>query len=162
MVHQAEQVLLIKVSKIKIISEYENMVPQMNIEDDKLFDESVKQNGIKEKLTLNRNHELLDGHNRIRKAKKYNVESVPYEIKYFENLLEEKKYVIECNIERRHLNSFQKVELGYELIQIESELAKKRKTSKLKQNKKPLAPNDSDGVKGKTVEIVSKKIKVST
>jgi|APSaa5957512535_1039671.scaffolds.fasta_scaffold08441_4 N6-adenosine-specific RNA methylase IME4 len=162
MVHASEKVLLIRVSEINVIPEYENLVHEMNSEDDKLFDASVKEHGIREKLTLNRNRDLLDGHHRRKKSIKYNIESVPYEIKHFETKLQEKKYVIECNLERRNLNSFQKVELGMALIEIESVLAKKRKTSKLKQNKKPLAPNDSDGEKGKTVDIVSKKIKVSS
>ena len=40
--------------------------------------------------------------------------------------LVEKKFVIESNLRRRHLTSFQLVELGIPLLEIEKKLAKKR------------------------------------
>ena len=38
------------------------------------------------------------------------------------NKLLEKKFVIEVNLRRRHLNDFQKAELAYPLLEIEREL----------------------------------------
>ena len=40
----------------------------------------------------------------------------------------EKKFVIEVNLRRRHLNDFQKAELAYPLLEIERELAKQRQS----------------------------------
>ena len=42
-------------------------------------------------------------------------------VKHFEDSLLEKKYVIECNLERRHLTTYQKIELGIALLDIEND-----------------------------------------
>ena len=44
----------------------------------------------------------------------------------FKNSLEEKRFVMEFNLRRRHLGLFQKVEMGYNLEGIEKEIAKRR------------------------------------
>lgn len=149
----------IKLKDIKIKKEYHNLVPRMKKDDDLAFDQSIKDNGVREPLTLNQNLILLDGHSRYAKAKKYRCEFVPYKIKSFDDPLLEKKYVIECNLERRHLTNYQKVELGVTLLKVEQELAKRRKKQGLKQFKnKEQEPEE----KGKSVEIVAKKVGLSS
>lgn len=196
----------------------------MNKDDDQSFDQSVKENGIREPITFNQHNLLLDGHSRYAKALKYyNIftkeievlnkqvknhlalikenqiekkqslfqqelvnfksrlafliehiklfETIPFRIKAFDDKLLEEKYVIECNLERRHLTNYQKIELGIPLLRIETKLAAIRKTATLKQNK-PSGSNDpigttiKDGIvgteKGKAVEIVAKKLGVSS
>lgn len=149
----------IKLKDIKIKKEYLNLVPRMKKDDDNAFDQSIKDNGVREPLTLNQNLVLLDGHSRYTKAKKYGYESVLYKIKSFDDILLEKKYVIECNIERRHLTNYQKVELGITLLKVEEELARRRKKQGLKQYKKE---HQEPEEKGKSIEIVAKKVGLSS
>jgi hypothetical protein len=60
------------------------------------------------------------------------LESNQEQWKEFENTLLEKKFIIEINRIRRHLTPFQRIELQHELESIESELARKRQLSKLR------------------------------
>lgn len=62
-------------------------------------------------VIVNKDGIALDGHNRIRACKELGI-PVQYHTKDFDPL-EEKKFVIEANLNRRHLNEFQKAELGY-------------------------------------------------
>jgi len=48
------------------------------------------------------------------------------EVKNFDNPLLEKKFVIESNLKRRHLTTFQKIEMALPLIEIERELSRER------------------------------------
>lgn len=159
----------ITLNKIKINKAYLELVPRMNTEDDQAFDTSIKENGIQEPIILNQTRTLLDGHSRYIKAKKYQIKSMPYTIKQFHDKLLEKKYVIECNLQRRHLTTYQKVELGIPLLEIEKQLAQQRKkiSGKLhgrgKQNrsgsKDPHLSAETE--KGKSTEIVSNKVGLS-
>lgn len=74
-------------------------------------------------------------------------------IKKFPSDLLERKFVIETNIERRHLTPFQKVELAQHLIEIEKKLAEQRKIKG-----KTLAEKSS---KGRATEQVAKKLGIS-
>ncbi len=51
-----------------------------------------------------------------------------FEVRKFDDKLMEKKFVIEANLRRRHLNNFQLVELAVPLLEIERALAKKRQS----------------------------------
>ena len=156
----SENQIFIETQAVKVNPDYKNLVPKLNKEDDLNLDESIKIHGIREPLTFNRKNVLLDGHSRLEKAQKYKMKLVPKKVRHFDNPLEEEKYVIECNLQRRHLNSFQKVELGIPLIEIESQLAKQRQKANLKNNKSSLAPIEANDKKGKTVKKVSTKITV--
>jgi len=68
---------------------------------------------------------ILDGHHRYRICQELGI-TPKVEVKTFPNKLLEKKFVIEVNLRRRHLNDFQKAELAYPLLEIERELAKQR------------------------------------
>ena len=54
---------------------------------------------------------------------------IPHEvgIKKFNDPLEEKRFIIESNLMRRQLTKFQRIEAALPLIEIERELAEKRK-----------------------------------
>jgi hypothetical protein len=78
----------------------------------------------------------------------------------------EKKFVIEANLRRRHLNNFQLVELAVPLLEIEKALAKKRKSDGGKLGRDlqlGLAPDDAKpDFKAKATEVVARKVGVST
>jgi transposase len=63
------------------------------------------------------------------------------------------EFVIEANLSRRHLNSFQKAEIGLKLLEIEKEKAKKRMLA----GKHPVP---SEGT-GRSIEIVADKLHIS-
>ena len=68
---------------------------------------------------------ILDGNNRYDACMELGIEP-KYEIKNFDNPSEEKKFVIESNLTRRHLTKFQRIEVAIPLIEIERENWRKR------------------------------------
>ena len=108
---------------------------------------------------------MLDGHHRFRACTELGIEP-DFEVRHFEDKLLEKKFVIEANLRRRHLNNFQLVELAVPLLEIEKALAKKRKVEGGKNGRNlqlGLAPDDAKpAFKAKATEIVAKKAGVST
>ena len=122
--------------------EYERLVPPLNKQDyDRLYN-SIKNNGLREPIVINEHGAILDGHHRFKICEELHI-PLKSRVESFESELLEKKYVIECNLQRRHLNDFQKAELIRPLEEIDLELAKLNSLSNLKQNNKiPRRSND--------------------
>ena len=127
---------------------------------------SIKNEGQHYPIIANENLEILDGHHRFRACVELQIEP-DFEIRKFENKLIEKKFVIESNLRRRHLTSFQLIELGVPLLEIEKKLAKKRQIEGGKKGRDlQLDLVSEDAIphikKGKATAIVAKKIGLST
>jgi len=107
-------------------------------------------------ITVNPEGFILDGHNRSDICIELGVEP-KYEVKTFEDPLLEKKFVTESNLTRRHLTTFQRIEMALPLIEIERNLARKRKQAG--KPLKDLVQNSGQG--DRTLEIVADRIGVS-
>ena len=95
----------------------------------------------------------MDGMHRFEILGKLGKET-KYEVRFFLDKQSEKKFVVEVNLKRRHLNDFQKAEMGMVLLEVEEQIrGQGRRTD--------LAPNGAKLEKGKSTEIVSKKIGLS-
>ena len=164
---------------IKINPEYSKLVnPLSNLEYQSLKT-SLKEDGLHYPIVINSKGEILDGHHRYKICKELDI-PIKFEIKYFNESIEEKRFVIDINLKRRQLNEFQKAELAYELEKIEKERARQRQSEAGKLYGKGLTNNNnnnnsivSNGTnlsslqqegkeKGKTAEIVSKKVGMSS
>jgi ParB-like chromosome segregation protein Spo0J len=146
--------------------QYEKMLPTMSQEEFEQLKESIRTEGQHYPIIVSEDLEVLDGHHRFRACLELDIDP-DFEVKHFEDKLLEKKFVIEANLRRRHLNNFQLVELAVPLLEIEKALAKKQKP---KNNKNaPVSPSDSVSndsfsefePKKKTTEAVAKKAGVS-
>jgi len=163
--------------KIKEDTELKALIPRGSAEEDKQLEDDISQNGLRKKLTLTHDYRLLDGYRRFPILKKLGIQPkfefkifgtkdyrkmTPTERKaYFDKIrLLEKEYVISINLIQRHLNNFQKIQLGIKLLDVESKLAKLRKLSNLTNSKISKASDDAN--EGKATAIVAKKIGVST
>jgi len=111
--------------KLTINSEYLALVPSLTPEEYDSLRESIKENGLYMPIITTQHGVILDGHNRFKICQELGVE-LKHAIRIFDDELLEKKFVIECNLKRRQLNDFQKIELGIPLMEIETELAKRR------------------------------------
>ncbi|MDQ6667030.1 MAG: hypothetical protein M3Y53_02260 [Thermoproteota archaeon] len=106
--------------------EYLSLLPPVSEAEYESWKQSIaSEHGLIVPIIVNKHGIVLDGHNRFRACKELGI-PLQYQIKEFDDPLEEKKFVIETNLNRRHLNEFQKAELGYLLEGIEGELAKRR------------------------------------
>jgi DNA modification methylase/ParB-like chromosome segregation protein Spo0J len=150
------------IKMITVNPEYSSLVYPLSDLEYETLKNSIKEDGLHYPITVNEKGELLDGHHRYKISKELDL-PISHEIKYFKDLIEEKKFVIDINLKRRHLNNFQKAELAYKLAEIESEKARLRQLSKLKDVKEnlPLSSLEDNGEKGRVVDIVSKKTCVS-
>ena len=86
---------------------------------------SIQEHGQSVPIVVNQDGVILDGHLRNRACRELGIKPAII-VKQFENRLQEKKFIIESNLSRRHLNEFQRIELQIKLESIESEIAKER------------------------------------
>jgi len=110
---------------MELKSIYEQYLPKLRDEEYEALKESIQKEGLLFPIIVNDNNEILDGHNRYRACKELQIEPT-IETKTFHEKLEEKRFVIEINLKRRHLNDYQKAEMGMILLEVEKELAKQR------------------------------------
>ncbi len=146
--------------------EYEKLLPKMYDEEFAKLKASIQAEGQHYPIVANENLEVLDGHHRFRACVELGIEP-DFEVRKFEDKLFEKKFVIEANLRRRHLNKFQLVELAVPLLEIEKALAKKRQAKGGKKGRNiqlGLAPNDAkpEFKKTKASAEIAKKVGLST
>ena len=152
---------------LRLNPQYEKMLPTMSQEEFEQLKESIRTEGQHYPIIVSESLEVLDGHHRFRACLELDIEP-DFEVKHFEDKLLEKKFVIEANLRRRHLNNFQLVELAVPLIEIEKTIAKKQKTLNVQsEHDSSLDPMSSSSFsesepKGKTVAAVAKKVGVSS
>ena len=154
-------------NKITINLEYSCLVyPLSDLEYDALKN-SIKEDGLHYPLIVNPKGEILDGHHRYKICKELGIiPQIKHEIKYFNDSIEEKKFVIDINLKRRHLNDFQKAELAYKLEDIKRGEARQRQIqfAGIRSNN-TLVPNDTkvkDEDKGRVIDIISKQCDLSS
>ncbi|HEX6294782.1 MAG TPA: ParB N-terminal domain-containing protein [Nitrososphaeraceae archaeon] len=160
----------------KINFEYSKLVNPLSQLEYEALKNSIREDGLHYPIVINSKGEILDGHHRYKICKELDIQ-IKSETKYFYNVIEEKRFVIDINLKRRQLNDFQKAELAYKLEDIYREQARLRQLSKLRNVKDKLTSlpslgsndhNDSNHsyqantqivteVKGRTIEVISKK-----
>jgi ParB-like chromosome segregation protein Spo0J len=154
---------------LRVNPEYEKLLPQMSPEEFAQLKLSIQEEGQHYPIVANEDLEVLDGHHRFRACVELGIEP-DFEVRKFDDKLLEKKFVIEANLRRRHLNNFQLVELGVPLLEIEKTLAERRQAKGGKNGRNlqfgldsGLAPDDAKPVfNAKAAEVVAKKVGVST
>ncbi|XHH09361.1 MAG: ParB N-terminal domain-containing protein [Candidatus Bathyarchaeia archaeon] len=153
---------------LRLNPQYEKMLPTMTQEEFEQLKESIRTEGQHYPIIANEELEVLDGHHRFRACTELGLEP-DFEIRKFDDKLIEKKFVIEANLRRRHLNNFQLVELAVPLLEIEKALAKKRQSVGGKNGRNSQLGIESDDaqpleplIKAKAAEVVAKKAGVST
>jgi ParB-like chromosome segregation protein Spo0J len=152
---------------LRLNPEYERLLPKMSQEEFAELKASIQTEGQHYPIIANEDLEVLDGHHRYLACTELGIEP-DFEVRKFEDKLHEKKFVIEANLRRRHLNNFQLVELAVPLLEIEKVLAKRRQVEGGKDGRNLQLGVASDGAepkpepKAKATEVVAKKAGVST
>jgi len=116
-------------SEIKINPEYDALIPKLTEEENDSLKQSLENNGQLVPVVVTKKNSiviLLDGHHRFRILRNLKKD---IKVRYleFEDSFSEKKYVIEVNLNRRHLSDISKVKLAMKLVEIEEIESKKRK-----------------------------------
>src|SRR5215208_1392618 len=110
-------------SMIKINPEYSKLVNPLSKLEYDILKNSIITNGLHLPIIINQDKVILDGHNRLKICQELGIEP-KFEIKKFKDPLQEKEFVIEINLKRRHLNNFQIAELEYKMKEIYKERAR--------------------------------------
>jgi ParB-like nuclease domain len=114
----AEQVL-------KIDDQNPSIMPALSDLEYGCLKASIQEHGLHFPIVVNQDGDILDGHHRNKACRELGIKPTMI-VRQFENRLQEKKFIIEVNLNRRHLNDFQRVESQIKLESIASELAKER------------------------------------
>jgi ParB-like chromosome segregation protein Spo0J len=160
--------------KVKLNPEYEKIAKSFPMSKDEYeaLKESIKKEGLYFPIIVNEEGEILDGYHRYKACLELGIEP-KFEVKKSPNKLLEKKFVLESMLRRSHLNDFQKAELAIPLLEIEKELAKQRQIElagkRVGKSWETLGSNEPKVLnnfptteqKGKTVELVAKKVGLS-
>jgi len=152
-----------KALTLKIEPKYERLLPSLPKEEYDLLKESIKEVGLLSPIVINVEGIILDGRNRYKICLELGIKPKT-EIKTFSNLLEEKRFVIIANLRRRHLEKFQRAELGYSLLEIERELAKQRmsEAGKIGRNiQLGVSSNEPPPSEGRARDVVAKQVMLS-
>jgi len=111
--------------KIIVSSEYAAMLPPISKEEYEALKESIKTEGQHYPIVVNSSYVVLDGHNRKKICEELGLEP-KVEVKSFESPLKEKKFVLESNLLRRHLDVWHRIQAGKPLLEVYQEEAKER------------------------------------
>ena len=157
------------VKMITINPDYAKLINPLSKLEYEVLKNSISNKGLHLPIIINQDNVILDGHNRLKICQGLGIEP-KFEVKEFKDPLQEKEFVIEINLKRRHLNNFQIAELEYKMEEIYKERAKQRSFSNLKNFKEnaSTAPNDAVELNieneetGKVSEIIAKKNGLST
>jgi len=110
---------------LQINNEYFDLVPRPNQDDRHALKQSIISDGQLMPITVNEKGVILDGHTRYEICQELDI--MPnYVVKHFESEEEERKFIIMSNLTRRHLSKFQRIELAWEIYEIEKKRAYER------------------------------------
>lgn len=116
-------------SVITVKQLYADLVPEISPQLYESIRQSIKDEGYwkSEPIIINPDGIILDGHHRYKICQELGIEPTTT-IMSFNDQLEEKLFVINCNLKRRHLTDPQKVELAHTLKPIYEERARQNKS----------------------------------
>lgn len=115
---------------LTINNEYASIMPALYDLEYGSLKSSIQVHGQPFPTVVNQDGVILDGHHRYKACHELGIKPSVL-VRQFENRLQERKFIIEVNHSRRHLNEFQRIELQIKLESIESEIAKERMSHKI-------------------------------
>jgi hypothetical protein len=117
--------------KVFTKKEYVALIPPVSTGDYERLKNSIKEeDGLLVPVILNQDNVVLDGHHRLRACKELGIEAI-YNIRDFTNKpIDELKFVVSVNLHRRHLDDFQRAEIGIKMVAIARRIARQNYESK--------------------------------
>jgi ParB-like chromosome segregation protein Spo0J len=89
---------------------YSNKIDPLTKQEYDLLKQSIAQEGLYETIKINQSGDVLDGHHRLKICQELGIEP-RFEVKQFDDELQEELYVIDINLARRQLNDYRRGEL---------------------------------------------------
>jgi ParB-like chromosome segregation protein Spo0J len=92
-------------------SKYSDRIFELSNEEYDSLKKSISENGLYHPISINQDGDLLDGHHRLRACQELSIPA-QFAVKSFDSEMLEELYVIDSNLARRQLNTFQACELA--------------------------------------------------
>jgi DNA methylase/ParB-like nuclease domain len=146
---------------IKIDKEYAKLVPSLTDKEYQGMKLSIEVDGQHYPIIVNEQGIILDGHHRLKACTELKREP-RIEVVSFPSQIKEIEFVVDSNLKRRHLNDFQKAELGYNLENIYRKTAEERQLSVLRNSKVTSLSFDNNEEKGRTGDKIARHMGIST
>jgi ParB-like chromosome segregation protein Spo0J len=115
-------------SNYSISQDYASLVPPLSAEEYESLKQSINQNRLWVPIVVNSLGVILDGHHRFKACQELGIEPSMVTMNFLDEL-HEKMFVIDSNLQRRHLNDFQRTELALKSKSILEQIAKKNMSS---------------------------------
>ena len=139
--------------ELKINPEYEKLLPQLNVEQYQALKKSIQEEGQHYAIAYNFDGEVLDGHHRLKVCQELGIEpKMESEPRLFKDVLDEKQFVLETNLIRRHLDTWYRIMVGKPLLQIYREKAEQRHEEQRNPETGKFEPLPKNLVSGQAIE----------
>ena len=118
---------MIETTKVFTKTEYVTLIPPVSTQDYERLEQSIKKQGwLFMPIIINQDHVVLDGHRRLRACKELGI-PISFSKKDFTGKpLEELDYVVSINLDRRHLDEFQRAEIALKYDKLYKKIARDR------------------------------------
>jgi DNA methylase/ParB-like nuclease domain len=133
-------------------TKYADKVFPLSKDDYERLKNSIATHGLYDPITINKQGYVLDGHHRLKVCEELGIDP-RFEIRSFDNELQEELFVYEVNRARRQLTTFQNVELGLKEKPLLAQLAQ--------QNMRAGIPLPDNRERVHTDKILARKLGVS-
>ncbi|GIU71963.1 MAG: hypothetical protein KatS3mg003_1442 [Candidatus Nitrosocaldaceae archaeon] len=147
-----------------INEEYKALLPRLSNDECNALKESIKNDGMKYPIIVNKKGVIIDGYNRYNICNELGIEP---EVKVIDTLdeIEDKELVIKLNLKRRQLDAIDKCLLAEKLEEIKAERAKKRQEATIPSKGEKgfkainvVSESDTTLEKGKSAKLVAKEV----
>jgi|SRR6266571_5742396 len=142
---------MFKLHELKVDPDVKDLIA-ISDEDYGKLKKDIEEHGLKLPIIVTKDGTILDGYVRYKILKELGKDLEP-NWTLIKKTTDPLLYAIRVNLRRRHLNEFQKAELGMKLLALEHQRAEQR------QKAGTLASNEA---KGKSAEKIARQIGVST
>ena len=148
-----------KVYELRIDPELRDLIPPLSDEEKKMLEDSILRDGCDTPLTV-WNGTIVDGHNRYDICRKH---VIPFGIeeKDFEDRDAAMFWMLEHQLARRNLNSYQRSLVGLKYESFYREQARKRQATLTGGKNPQLLQNSAEAEKGNTMDKLGKMVGVS-
>src|SRR5579872_6905476 len=146
--NESENVKEVSEANIHLNPEYEALVARPSKDEEEAIRLDIEKEGQLEKIIVNQNGTILDGHTRYKILKALH-KPVDFDVQTFKNADAEHRFII-SRAKRRNLTVFEKVKLAQDRLKEERAKAEKRKKSG---NQHALGPDEP---KGDAIGIVAR------
>jgi ParB-like chromosome segregation protein Spo0J len=91
------------------------LLPDLEPEEYEALKLGIQEHGVQHKIIFDADGNVVDGHFRLRACEELGITDYPKDVETFADETERYKFVLAVNLQRRHLNSYQRVQIVHRI-----------------------------------------------